>query len=62
MPLHGLSIHLFIHLSLQLVQTGKTSSLVGGEGGSGCGVCAEMGGRLLALELFRNGHKPGQWT
>lgn len=62
MPEHGPSIHLSICLSLSLVQTGRTSNLVGGEGGGGCEVCTETGGRLLALELFRNGHKPGQWT
>lgn len=31
-------------------------------GGGGSGVCAEVGGRLSTLELFRDGQKPGQWT
>ena len=42
----------------------RTSFLMGGGcgGGSGGGVYTEMGGRLLALELFRDSHKPGQQT
>lgn len=39
---------------------GRTFFLM--RGGHGCGVCAEIGGRVLILELFRDGQKPGQWT
>lgn len=50
---------LSICLSLHVEQAGRTSFLMGGRGGGGDRVYAEMGGRLLALELFGDGHKPG---